>query len=636
MNILGTRSIWLFIDALDESGEKDAKGLVNEFKSLIKTLPPTRHSLRICFSCRPYPILYLDTTFNEICLEQENADAIATYVNDRLSDFSWRTSSTIPKLIVDRANGIFLWALLVVNRVLDHELKGAELTMIEAEIRSIPPELNTLYHELARGMTSASLKLIQWICFATQPLSLHELRWAMIVDADCPHKSLQRCRDNSNYIRDNDVMERKLKTLSCGLAEAVSSSKKKLVQFIHQSVKDFFVEGGLSTLDRSPGIRLSTGLSLHPMSDKTAENKLAAGIAHYQLSRICIRYLAMAEIDQAKMNKCNNMMIEFPLLYYATTSWISHVYESEMKNVSQDDLLDCFAWSSETLLQIWVQVYNILAPYSRHCPSFGTNMAHIASRYQLIGPLRIILQRTNQVNVDMNSEDGEGYTPLLWAAEEGHDAVVKLLMETGQVNIESKNYFNQTPLSLAAENGYKAVVKLLLETGQVNINSKDNYNRTPLSWAARNRHEAVVKLLLETGQVNFESKDNFDRTPLSLAAENGHEAVVKLLLETGQVNINSKDNFDRTPLLWAAEYGHEAVVKLLLETGQVNIESKDKDNQTPLLWAARNGHEAVVKLLLETGQVNVNTKDEYNQTPLSWAAENGHEAVVKLLKQRMR
>ena len=216
-NILETRSIWLFIDALDESGEKDAKGLVNEFKSLIKTLPPTRYSLRICFSCRPYPILYLDTTFNEICLEQENGDAIATYVNDRLSDFSWRTSSAIPKLIVDRANGIFLWALLVVNRVLELELKGEGLMMIEAEIRSIPPELNTLYQELARGMTSASLKLIQWICFATQPLSLDELRWAMVVDADCPHKSLQQCRDDFNYIRNNDVMDRKLKTLSCGL-----------------------------------------------------------------------------------------------------------------------------------------------------------------------------------------------------------------------------------------------------------------------------------------------------------------------------------------------------------------------------------------------------------------------------------
>ena len=77
------------------------------------------------------------------------------------------------------------------------------------------------------------------------------------------------------------------------------------------------------------------------------------------------------------------------------------------------------------------------------------------------------------------------------------------------------------------------MVKLLLETGRVDVDSKDystnGYGRTPLSWAAENGHEAVVKLLLETGKVNVDSKDSFGQTPLSWAAKNGHEAVVKLL-----------------------------------------------------------------------------------------------------------
>jgi len=55
----------------------------------------------------------------------------------------------------------------------------------------------------------------------------------------------------SNFLN-NVMMERRLKTLSRGLAEAVPSSNTRVVQFIHQSVKDFFVEKGLSFLDSSP------------------------------------------------------------------------------------------------------------------------------------------------------------------------------------------------------------------------------------------------------------------------------------------------------------------------------------------------------------------------------------------------
>ena len=67
--------------------------------------------------------------------------------------------------------------------------------------------------------------------------------------------------------------------------------------------------------------------------------------------------------------------------------------------------------------------------------------------------------------MDVNFEGLYGQTPLSRAAEKGHEAVVKLLLETGEVDINSKNQDNQTPLSLAAEQGHEAVVKLLREKG---------------------------------------------------------------------------------------------------------------------------------------------------------------------------
>ncbi|KAL8367828.1 hypothetical protein RB599_003644 [Gaeumannomyces hyphopodioides] len=613
-NVLKTRSVWLFVDALDECGEQNAVDLVKWFEALLRSPPSLGLQFRVCFTCRHYPILALDCAF-EICLEHQNREDISTYVRNQLSTFSKRTSSTIPDLITNRAQGVFMWARLVVKQILDLNRQGEELRAIEAAIQFIPPDLDELYRTLLQGMKSDSLKLIQWICFATRPLSVAELRWAMIIEGDCAHRLLQECQSTENHESDSDRMERmkrRVQTLGRGLAEIVPSSNAQVVQFIHQSVKDYFVDKGLSVLDSSSG-----------------STDAAIGMAHHRLSKICIRYLAMEEIGRSVPHGYRG----FPFLHYATTSWVAHAKHSDKKNVPQDDLLECFAWPSNALVDLWVRVYKILDGYSRGCPPGGTSLVHVASRYQVVGLLSVILQRADKIGTEIDIGDGEGQTPLLWAAANGREAVVKLLLATGKVDVDSKDKRGRTPLSWAAENGHEAVVKLLLATGKVDVESKDDSGRTPLSWAAENGHEAVVKLLLATGKVDVDSKNDSGRTPLWWAAANGHEAVVKLLLATGKVDVESKDEDKRqTPLSYAAENGHEAVVKLLFATGKVDVDLKDEDyGQTPLSWAAANGHKAVVKLLLATGKVDVESKDDSGRTPLSYAAENGREAVVKLL-----
>jgi ankyrin repeat protein len=191
--------------------------------------------------------------------------------------------------------------------------------------------------------------------------------------------------------------------------------------------------------------------------------------------------------------------------------------------------------------------------------------------------------------------------PLLWATINGYSKIVNILLADG-ADLDIRDWAGRTLLSLAAENGHEGVVKLLLDTGKVDIDieSKDSNSRSPLSYAAENGHEGVIKLLLDTGKVDIdiESKDSFGRSPLSYAAENGHEGVVKLLLDTGKVDIESKDNYGRSPLSWAARNAHEGVIKLLLDAkADIDIESKDDFGRSPLYYAAKKGHEGIVKLL---------------------------------------
>ncbi|KAJ4175987.1 hypothetical protein NW767_015599 [Fusarium falciforme] len=685
--VLRTRPVWLFVDALDECGKENAVKLVREFKSLVRGLPSTGSQFHICFTCRHYPILDLACRF-EICLEKENQKDISAFVQDKLSLFYEQMSPTIPDLITKRAEGVFLWASLMVNKVLDLDRDGVGLKKIEAVILSVPQELDALYHELIRNMASDSLKLIQWICFATRPLSLDELRWAMLIEANCPHRSLHECRNAGDYESNDDKMKRRVQTLSCGLAEVTPDAK--VVQFIHQSVKDFFVEKGLSaldwpkwvmpfiyqsakdiligkdpsTLDDSPRICLSTALIglatafvclhyfmrgpqtillghafplpivlavisafwLHRESVGSAKADFIVGTAHHRLSRTCIRYLAMEEIGRSASHEPYSLRSKFPFLQYATTSWVAHTKQSDARSVPQEDLLEYFAGPSNTLVERWVRIYRILERYSRHYPPERTRLVHVMSRYGVVGALRAILERADQAGTNINAKDSHGQTPLSYAAANGHEAVVRLLLDRG-AHTEAPDKEGWTPLSYAAANGHEAVVRLLLDRG-AHTEAADEGGRTALWYAAANGREAVVRLLLDRG-AHTEAADWMRQTPLWKAAEKGHEAVVRLLLDRG-AHTEAADVEGQTPLWWAAKNGHEAVVRLLLDRG-AHTEAPDRWARTPLLLAAGNGHEAVVRLLLDRG-AHAEVADKWSRTPLSYAAAQRHEAVVRLLQ----
>lgn len=122
-------SVKLFIDALDECGEENAIDLVSNFEALLPRLPPGTSQFSICFTCRHYPILVFDYGL-EIYLEDENKTDIVSYVQAQLSALPIQSTSAILAEITARASGVFLWAHLVVNRVLELERRGVRLQRV--------------------------------------------------------------------------------------------------------------------------------------------------------------------------------------------------------------------------------------------------------------------------------------------------------------------------------------------------------------------------------------------------------------------------------------------------------------------------------------------------------------------------
>jgi hypothetical protein len=113
------------------------------------------------------------------------------------------------------------------------------------------------------------------------------------------------------------------------------------------------------------------------------------------------------------------------------------------------------------------------------------------------------------------------------AAKSGNENIIQKLLADG-VNPDLKNIRRISPLWIAATNGHCQVVKVLLATGLVEVNSESISGQHPICWAAARGHEGVVKLLLQAGaDAGLIDKDG--NTPLSIAKQHGFYKIERMM-----------------------------------------------------------------------------------------------------------
>lgn len=580
---LESHQVFLFIDALDEYGEIDANELIKSFNSWIQACPP-QAQLHICFTCRHFPLLDLPQELVEIRLEEENKDDISTYVQAKLSAWSNKENlATIWMDITDRASGVFLWAFLIVPDVLYLESRGENWKKIKRQIENTPQDLTELYRCLLKKVETDpnAFRLIKWICFSMEPLTLNELRWAMIVDPEYSDQpaSLRRYEDTEDFATDCEMMEKKLNALSCGLAEAIPSSR--VVQFIHQSVKDFFVREGLEILLKSQ----------NPAGIESNEADLESTV-HYQLCRTCIRYLSTEEIIQSEL-PFYQLKRTFPLLRYATVHWIAHVQQS----FPQTDLLQYFSWPSERIVQLWSK-FRVSENTGRlRRPRVKTSLLHVASQYQLMGLVKEIMQSKELLSVKIDARDNMRTTPLWWAALTGYEAVVRLLVDNG-AQVNPKGGVGENPLCVASMRGNEKIVQILLEKG-ADVNAGENSEA--LIIASGHGHEQIVRMLVEKGaDMKARTKLPHNFSALEIASGNCHVQTVRILLRQGadmKLKRSRPRNFNALEM--ASWSGHEQIVRILLEQGADVNNWNIRDDTGALELASKEGHKKIVQILLE-------------------------------------
>lgn len=118
---------------------------------------------------------------------------------------------------------------------------------------------------------------------------------------------------------------------------------------------------------------------------------------------------------------------------------------------------------------------------------------------------------------ELNAQDRLGKSLLAAAAENGHDAVVHLLLEN-DVAADSSGWSGETGLYLAAKNGHASVVQSLLEAG-ADANKKCRFGEPAACVAAEKGQFNIVLLLLRHDtDVNTadDQQPRYNITPLPL------------------------------------------------------------------------------------------------------------------------
>ena len=162
---------------------------------------------------------------------------------------------------------------------------------------------------------------------------------------------------------------------------------------------------------------------------------------------------------------------------------------------------------------------------------------------------------------DLNNQDLNGTTALMFASKLGSEDIVDILITAGaNVNIQ-RGKLGVTALMLAASSGHRQVVQKLLAAG-ANVQAVNIDGSTALMAAALAGDSEIVADLIAAGaEVN--AIDQADDTALNIAILQNNLLVVRQLIQAG-ADVERVGQDGRTPAMLIPAPGDVALLQELL------------------------------------------------------------------------
>ena len=423
--------------------------------------------------------------------QQGHDQNIAKYVNSELKAGRSKQIDEVKTEILSRASGVFLWVVLVV-RMLNKAYDHGQIYALRKRLKEIPDELDDLFADILTrdGENREELVLcLQWILYAQRPFKQSELYFAIMSGIE----PAELTEWDPEEITTQD-MENFILSCSKGLAE-VTKTKDQTVQFIHESVRDFLLQGnGLSKLQFDLGSNV-------------------AGLSQERLKQCYYRYITInisqhlplnTPLPTASSKEAKNLRTlaskKFPFLEYAVHSMLNHADTAEGCGVSQKFFLESFSLHAESGFRAWITLDNLLERHEIRRHTHEASLLYILSEKNLSNLIIFQLKRDSNINVT-----GERYsTPMGAAMSNANEKAVQALLSTN-ANACSMGDGRQNPL-IAGIKRHEEAIRFLLQD-RLEIKFKAQTVQTLLTYAVQRGHEDTVELLLATCKVDIDYRD---------------------------------------------------------------------------------------------------------------------------------
>ncbi|KAI1176299.1 ankyrin repeat-containing domain protein [Nemania sp. FL0916] len=366
--------------------------------------------------------------------------------------------TSIHEEIIQKAEGIFLWVVLVVA-MLNKAYDDGRDEAAQAVLEEVPSDLEGVFNQLlekADPHKAELVRMLQWVLFSEYHLAPEELFIASV----------------GRFLPPRETIDRRIVSSSKGLIE-IRHGHRDYVQFIHLSVKDFLCRNNrLQKLDPT--------LKPYPLSASYARL--------WAFCWSCIEQLYLT----TTIPKDTQQFIDKHIFLGHALGLVLHYADKALpKDERGGDLEAAIAW--------WLCENNGWFQWWKALRSLQLVDDPVYKEDELVYTLAIFnyknlaeLALKKGVNVEARGYDG---TALWGASARGHYEIAKLLLEYG-ADVNAQYGYPMTALQIACLDGQYKLIKLLLEYG-AKVDTPYGYYGTALQTASAQGHHEIVRLLLK-------------------------------------------------------------------------------------------------------------------------------------------